>query len=605
MGAATARQSPGPYRPDIDGLRALAVIAVIWFHSGLPGMPGGFTGVDVFFVISGYLITSIIVRDTGEQRFSFAYFYQRRFRRIAPALLTVTAATMAAGYALLLPFELDDLAKSAATAVGMSSNFYFWRTIDYFGLSGRILPLLHTWSLGVEEQFYLLFPAALVLAGRVGKVRLTIACLAVASFLLSVAAGGDWPTAAFYLLPTRGWELMIGASLAVSMVSVPERLREAGSVVGLLMILTGCVLLSDAVPFPGWAALLPTVGTALMIGGGATTLMARALSVGPVVYLGRISYSLYLWHWPIFIFLKHWRADLVLPPAWALGGVAAALLLSAASYRWIEQLARRRTTPFRWVLIPCLALAAAILAASAVAIAGRGLPERFPPLVNAMAEGRDAYAPLARTCLNLGADRSLKHCRFGPAGAPQVLLWGDSHASAISEAVGAGLGRPGVVVASGNCLPALDWLSKDANPACRGANDGALRLAEEDSSITTIVLSAHWAKYEEETGARFWPPVQRLIDRLNARGKKVVVVAGIPDPGIDIPWVSAIREQRGQPPLRLACPTANVPLHGVRLIDVSAGFCTRPAYLLFNDSNHPSRYAGLTVIAPEIRRAVR
>ena len=211
------------YRPEIDGLRAIAVIAVIWFHSGLPGLPGGYTGVDVFYVISGYLITSIIHREMHGGRFSFRHFYQRRFRRIAPALVTVIGATTIPSFALLLPYELQAFAKSAAAAVAMVSNLYFWRSLNYFAPEHSLAPLLHTWSLGVEEQFYLLFPVTLVIAERFGKARLAIALLGLGSFILCVAITAPMPAASFYLLPTRGWELMLGASLAVGLVSDRSR----------------------------------------------------------------------------------------------------------------------------------------------------------------------------------------------------------------------------------------------------------------------------------------------------------------------------------------------------------------------------------------------
>jgi peptidoglycan/LPS O-acetylase OafA/YrhL len=593
-----------PYRPDIDGLRAVAVLAILWFHSGLPGTPGGYTGVDVFFVISGYLITSIILRDSAEGSFSFASFYERRFRRIAPALLTVTAATMAAGYLLLLPDDLDRLSKSAAAAVAMVPNIHFWLTLNYFAPPHWIAPMLHSWSLGVEEQFYLLFPATLILARRFWKMRPAITLLAAGSLALCILSTPTMPAASFYLLPTRGWELMVGALLAVG-IGVPERFREAGAAAGVTLILAGCLLLSADDLFPGWRALLPAIGAALVIAGGTRSTVARALSFGPCVYIGRVSYSLYLWHWPILVFMRHWRTEQALPPLWALGGMCLALALAAASYHWIEQPARRRSVPFRTVLISCLGGAAVILAAAGAAIAGGGLPARFPKEVIDLAAQRTAYAPLAHACLQLGIEKSIRHCRFGPAGPPEILLWGDSHAAAISEAVAIAIDRPGLLIATGGCEPMLHPVAGLTEPGCAATNAAVLRLAVAHRGMRIVVLSGYWAWAEREGGPAMWASVQRMIDRLNAAGKTVIVVAGVPEPGVDVPWANAIRMATAQPPLRISCPSPHIPLHGILLVDVSAGFCREPASLLFTDSNHPSRYAGLKIIAPAIRGSAR
>ena len=603
MARVTAPHKPLEYRPDIDGLRGVAVLAVVWFHSGLPGMPGGFTGVDVFFVISGYLITSIIHRDARERRFSFAYFYQRRFRRIAPALLAVTTATMAGGYVLLLPYELDQLSRSALATVAMASNVYFWRTTNYFAFADGISPLLHSWSLGVEEQFYLLFPAALVIAERFGRAKLVVAVLGIGSLFLCLIVTGPMPAASFYLLPTRGWELMIGAALSLGTVTVPQRASHVAGLTGIALVLASCVLLSASDPFPGWRALVPTIGTALIIGAGPNAASARLLSFRPIVYVGLVSYSFYLWHWPIFVFLREWRADLVLPTGWMVGGIAAAFLLSVLSHRWIERPARIRSTPFRIVLFPALAVAAAIVFAAVIGIATRGLPQRLPAKVDVIAANHDAFAPLARACSDIGFDEALKRCHIGPPGDPRLLLWGDSHAAAISEAVADGTRMPGLLISMGACPPVLGWPSGEHPAQCRDTNRRAMQLAVTDPQIAAVVLS--WAPAEERGGHRFWEPLQAVVDRLRSAGKTVIVVAGIPDSGIDVPWASALNQRFGRPLPRFNCPKARLPLRGVTVVDVSASFCGEPAYKLFFDSNHPSRHAGLAIIAPAIRKAMK
>ena len=603
--AGASRHGAIPHRPEIDGLRGVAVLAVVWFHSGLPGLPGGFAGVDVFFVISGFLITSIIQRDLREGRFSFGYFYQRRFRRIAPALVAVTLATTVGGYVLLLPYELDQFARSAIAAVGMVSNIYFWRTTNYFVFAHGIVPLLHSWSLGVEEQFYLLFPATLVIAQRLGMPRLVVAAAGILSFILCLVTTWPMPAAAFYLLPTRGWELMIGGALAQANMSVPREARQAAGLTGIALAAASFVLLTESMSFPGWRALLPTIATALLIASGRETLAGEALASAPVVYVGRVSYSFYLWHWPIFVFLRHWRADLQLPASWAFGGIAVAFLLSAASYRWIEQPARNRSTPFRHVLVSCLTGAGVIVLASAVAIAGRGLPQRLPRPVVAIASLRNNYAPLAHRCTNVGFDQALKNCRIGPPGEPRLLLWGDSHASAISEAVGQASGVPGLVVSEGACAPVPGWPDGEDPRGCRDANARAFQFAIRDRHVSTVVLSAYWLSLTRDFRTPLWQSQQRVVDALNAAGKKVVVVAGVPDPGVDVPWAGAIRQRFGRPPLQLSCPAAKIPLRRVTLVDVSTGFCRLPAYKLYSDSNHPSRYAALAIVAPAVREAMQ
>ena len=596
------------YRPDIDGLRALAILPVVWFHSDLPGLPGGFTGVDTFFVISGYLITLIIHREVASGTFRFAHFYERRIRRIAPALLLVSAVATAAAYALLLPYELVEYSRSGLAALGMVSNFYFWRSGGYFALVDAITPLLHSWSLGVEEQFYLLFPAVLIVAERLRRVKLTVAVLAILSLALCLVLTPRSPAFAFYLLPTRGWELMIGAALAVGLLVIPEALGRYAGLVGLALILVAALAISNRDPFPGFRALIPALGAALVIGSPPQGPAGRLLSWPPLVEVGKISYSLYLWHWPVFVFLRHWQASPLLPPALSVLGIAASIALAAVTYRVVEQPARSRSVAFKRVLVACGAAAAVVVIAEAAALLGGGLPQRFSPQVARIASRHDAYAPLARSCTDVGFDAALERCRIGPAGEPRLLLLGDSHAAAISEAVGLGFGQPGVILSMGSCAPATDWLSpalRGRDPqACREFKSRALAYAHDERSVTTVVLSAFWGADERAGGDAFWRSVQQFADRLTADGKRVIVVAGIPDPGVDVPWASAIRARFGRPPLRLDCRPAAVPLSRVTIVDVSSGFCRYPAAVLFTDANHVSRFAGQAVIAPALRNAL-
>ena len=301
----------GRYRPDIDGLRALAVMPVILFHAGF-GCPGGFVGVDVFFVISGYLITQIIDRDLSAHRFSVLLFYQRRIKRIFPALFGMLTTVLAVGYIVLPPRELQSLGETLIAASGFASNILFFRWAGYFAPSSESTPLLHTWTLSLEEQFYLCWPLLLLLLNRAPTVRWkipTTALLLVATLLLSSIWVHRFPNGAFYLLPSRAWELALGAMLSFpSVANLAKRLpRPSASLIslaGIGMLGLAVARYGSATPFPGITALLPCLGAALIIaaGEGGRSFGGSLLSLPPLVWIGKISYSLYLWHWPTFAF---------------------------------------------------------------------------------------------------------------------------------------------------------------------------------------------------------------------------------------------------------------------------------------------------------------
>src|SRR5271170_3095038 len=295
------------YRPEIDGLRALAILPVLLFHYRVSPFRGGFVGVDVFFVISGYLITQLIEAERREGRFSIARFYERRVRRIFPALFVMlTAATIAAAF-ILFPVDLVRYANSLLATAGFAANFEFWREAGYFDVAAAEKPLLHLWSIAVEEQFYLVFPALLLLF-QSRRVAITLAIF-VLSFAFAVWGVIHAPSAAFYLLPGRAWELMLGALLALHAVPFIERrwIREALAVTGIALIAIAVFGYSKDTPFPGAAALLPCLGAALVIYSSVPgiTSASAVLSLPPLVFVGRISYSLYLWHWPLYVFARY------------------------------------------------------------------------------------------------------------------------------------------------------------------------------------------------------------------------------------------------------------------------------------------------------------
>lgn len=299
------------YRPDIDGLRAIAVLGVLFFHAGL-GCQGGFIGVDIFFVISGFLITSLILRDLRDEAFSFVNFWARRIRRILPALAMMALVVIIVGYFGMLPDEYQLLGKQLISIVFCASNIKFWREGGYFETNSDGKPFLHTWSLSVEEQFYFIIPIILFLLFKFRREGFALALIlltCIVSFIISVYASESYPSANFYLLPTRAWELGAGSLLAFAGPITSSKLREVLSFVGLTLII-GCFLLfPEDASFPGTSALPPVLGAAFLIWGGIgqakLPLISRLLSVKPIVGIGLISYSLYLWHWPIFAYQNH------------------------------------------------------------------------------------------------------------------------------------------------------------------------------------------------------------------------------------------------------------------------------------------------------------
>lgn len=343
------------YRREIDGLRALAVIPVILFHGGFETFSGGFVGVDVFFVISGYLITSIIIKELEAGSFTLAGFYERRARRILPALFFILLVTLPFAWAWLLPHELSDFGKSLAAVAVFGSNILFWQQSDYFAADAEFIPLLHTWSLAVEEQFYLFFPLLLLLFWKGGKVRLVTLFLIIGLISLGFSewAWREYPAANFYLITSRAWELMIGALTGFYLYNrqqpggIPNQL---GSLVGLLMILYAIFFIDRDLPFPGLYALIPTLGTALVIlFGSPNTLVYHLLSIRPMVAVGLISYSAYLWHQPLFVFTRVQGFDEMFHEAYGISSLwlhgalgLLALLLAALSWRFVEQPFRNR-----------------------------------------------------------------------------------------------------------------------------------------------------------------------------------------------------------------------------------------------------------------------
>lgn len=491
------------YRPDVDGLRALAVLPVVLFHMGVPGFFGGFIGVDVFFVISGYLITGIIARDLHAGRFSILDFYRRRVIRIFPALFVMLGVVSLLAALTLLPSELIRYGKALAATAGFGSNFVFYAESGYFEPDGHTKALLHTWSLAVEEQFYLFWP--LILAGLHARaaagVRWIAAAITAASFAFALWLLKSDPTAAFFLIPSRAWELMIGALIAV-MPALPARhrlLREVLALGGIIGILIGVKFYNAGVPFPGPAALLPCLGAAAIIvaGGAGTSLGAKLLSWRPVVFVGKISFSLYLWHWPVIVFVQ---VGLLMDQTWPVrvAELAASMLLGYLSWRYVEQPVRLGAV--RWPTPRILGAAAMAMALSLAvgigAIASQGLPGRYSAHQLAVADyenydGDTVYR--GGSCFVVG-----NYQKFDPAclnrrpGQATMLLLGDSHAAQLwpgLDAVGHGLS---VLQANHTgCRPLLTPASPKAS-ACQQFTRDMLTDWLPAHPVDVVVLAGRW-----------------------------------------------------------------------------------------------------------------
>jgi peptidoglycan/LPS O-acetylase OafA/YrhL len=408
------------YRADVDGLRAIAVLAVLAFHAFPQAAPGGFAGVDIFFVISGFLISGIIFDALRAGRFSFVDFYWRRVRRIFPALVLVLAACLGLGWMLLLPDEYRSLGKHAVAGAGFLSNIVLWREAGYFATAAELKPLLHLWSLGVEEQYYLVWPLALAFfAARPRALPWMIAGLAAASFALNVWLTPHAPSAAFYLPMTRFWELMAGSALAyhVHYGSPGRRMADLKATAGLALVAAGITLLSAERAFPGWWALLPVVGTALLIAAGPAAWINRRILSNPVlVYIGLISYPLYLWHWPLLAYARIAEGGEA-PAALRLALLAMSFVLAWLTYELVEKKIRFARLPsLKRLSVPALGVAMAAVGVCGIAVLqGRVLPQ-------------SASIPLVNEISRASADWGYKGDRVIPGDSPRTALFlGDSH----------------------------------------------------------------------------------------------------------------------------------------------------------------------------------
>ena len=573
------------YRPDVDGLRAIAIVSVLAYHCSEQVLPGGFIGVDVFFVISGYLITRILASELADGRYSIAAFYVRRAKRILPVLFLVLSTTLALGLVLLTPSELSGMGKTMAATAGFVSNVTFWMDTGYFDTVAERKPLLHTWSLAVEEQFYLLWP---VLLAWMTRRRWNIARMlwtgAVLSFALSCYFVVRHQPTAFFLLPGRAWELLMGAALALAVLPpiATRTQRNVSAVAGLAMIVGASLFLGRTSPFPGWNAVLPCVGTALLIHAGSSgeTVVGRyLLSRRPVVFVGLISYSLYLWHWPLLSLARITQHG-YLTPAQTIGVVALSLVLSVFTWRYVER-------PFRVhgpipsaapVLIRYAFVSVALFALGTFAYRSRGLVEFAPDNIVRTELARYDANPLSDRCLRWQGEAGplpMSACMTAQTRFKRrMAIWGDSHADAVAPGAVRYANERGYAthqLTMAACPPLLTAEVKGPDVTyepCAQFNKQVLQYLTRDAQTEVVLLAARWPVYTENT--RFGPedpgPTTFLVDAedqelsaeaskrvftraldstlnaLRAAGKTVLILGTIPAIGINVPACLARNE---------------------------------------------------------------
>jgi peptidoglycan/LPS O-acetylase OafA/YrhL len=526
------------YRPDIDGLRAVAVLPVLFFHAGVPGFPGGFVGVDIFFVISGYVITARLKEDISRSTFSILDFYERRVRRIFPALLFVLALTWIASLFLLLPSEMVDFSKSLAASGYFSSNFFFWKGSGYFDTASTLRPLLHTWSLAVEEQFYIFMPIAMYLGYRFLKSqwRFLFWPVAAASFILSVVVGGTAPAASFFLLPTRAWELLLGSLLILTPPPpIPYRFGQIGAAAGLAMIAYSVFFFNETTPFPGLNALYPCLGAALLIyfNTEQATLVGSALSLGPMVQVGLISYSLYLVHWPIVVMSRYY---LIRDPQGieVMGVILASLALAIFSFRFVETPFRKQKhdTSRTRVLSLALASLAVTFAIGSVGVFLNGFPLRFPDYhEQQIAGGLDNWGTCFLPPERPTAEWNASRCTITTGHEDNLLLWGDSFAAHYAPGIVRNrdnINANVIQYTSAGCPPILSFYSYKI-PLCSQFNAHALDLIR-DYGVKTVVLSARWDLLARRGNA----DLHETIAKIRALGANVIVIGQSPEFGLDV-----------------------------------------------------------------------
>lgn len=619
---ATRHDHPIDFRPDVEGLRAVAVLSVVLHHLGVRWLPGGYIGVDIFFVISGYLISLLLLRRLARREFSVADFYAARIRRIFPALFVVLVVSTVVGFYALPPADTAAFGRTVRSTAWFYSNFELNGQTGYFDGAAELKPLLHTWSLAVEEQFYLVYP--LVLALLMTQQRRVLPLLLVAALALSLALSGHWagryPSLGFYSALSRAHELLIGATIAVLDPRLASRKLAAGlGLAGAARIAVPLLIYDDGTPFPGYLAILPCLGAGLLVIAGQDRQGSthRLLSLAPVRFDGAISYSLYLWHWPVLVFWRHLVQRDPAPLEQA-GLLATMLALSALCWRFIERPARATRLRTRSLLALGLVVMVGATAAGWWLESGKGLEWRFGPMARAYFAAAHDSNPRRREChaSDANAIDYASKCVFGDSAdrrGPLVAVWADSHGAELAYALGqiaGGNHRAVAEVTYSTCPPSIGF-----RPAkivgCADHNERTLEALFTDANVGTVVVAAHYEHYlRHDDGPAFLAGLAKTASLLQAAGKRVVLVAPVPTYEYPVPQALGMRAFRGQDPLafgqalaqhRQRAEAAAVAIdsiarqYGVTVVDpasvlCSGGQCITSDHLrvLYFDSHHLS-----------------
>lgn len=554
------------YRPDIDGLRAIAVAAVIFFHFEVPGFSGGFVGVDIFFVISGYLITRLLVAEG--RSLSMTEFYGRRIRRILPAMLVMISLSLIAGWFLLLPGDYADLGRSAAySTFGLGNYFFLWNT-GYFDREAALLPLLHLWSLGVEEQFYLVWPVLLLAAnglarGRRLPIAALISIVALISFSIALHLVAVEPKQAFYVPFSRAWELAVGGMLVFAPPIGRRGTSEALGLIGLCLVATSIIWLSPSQPFPGLFALVPAAGAVFVIWPRSPSMASAVLASAPLRSTGRISYGLYLWHWPILVFFRHYAGG-AMPTAFEASLlIATAWLAAYLSWQFVEEPVRRlHAPPFRALVAGACAALTICLSGNAIYDAG-GFTSRISKDVEAMRSLDVMWDWPCPQMVNI-PELGTTFCAFG---APwdkakhHAALWGDSHAEHLAplfDTVGKGENTAFFLyracpAAFGAGVHRNFPEQPDYRESCASSRKAAVSMLRRRTDIDLVVLSSAWTSlaYTDVIAddGKQTDKVLLLRDGLNSLAEEIAtpdrrvgIIGQVPGPGLDLTSCAVMRE---------------------------------------------------------------
>jgi len=552
----------GLHRPDIDGLRAVAVLSVLAYHFWGGLVSGGFIGVDVFFVISGYLLSAIITAEVQAGNFSLGRFYERRIRRIFPALFALLAFCGIFASLFLLPPDVASFGSSMLAASLSVSNFYFQQNSNYFDAPAAVRPLLHTWSLAVEEQFYVVLPIFIVVIQRYlpKYMRVIVVSCAIASFVWSVVDVRLDPGAAFFLPFTRAWELLLGTILALRIIPVPRAriLRECLSAFGILAILRSLLVLTVNTPFPGEHALLPCLasGAIILAGEEGETLAGRLLSQRPVVFIGLISYSLYLWHWPLLVFSKIAVFKTLDVPASGTNLLLAvmSIAIAAASWWFVETPFRTgRHRPDKRLILVFGATCIPIFVASALVLSStRGLTGRFPPSARAVADYLDyagSHPNELRTIFGTGScyldrrqavsDFRERECMKAIPGKQAVLIFGDSHAANLRSGLESSNPKISFLQATSSSCPPTLTQNRSSTPECKRFVNKVLYEYIPQNPINFVLLAAKWNSTDLNN-------LKETVDFLHRKGVTVIVFGPLPVYDTDLPRLLAKSITRGE-----------------------------------------------------------